>query len=88
MADHAPTTLDGNAIAGLLAEVFGREMTTATGTCAACGASGQVGAFVVYVQAPGIVARCPACSAVLMVLVAIRGVTCVDLRGMASLEMR
>jgi hypothetical protein len=85
MADTAATTFDGNAIAGQLMDVFGREMTTAMGTCATCGASGQVGALVVYLRAPGTVARCPACSAVLMVLVAIRGVTCVDLRGMASL---
>ena len=31
--------LDGNAIAGLLQEVFGTEMTTALGMCATCGAS-------------------------------------------------
>ena len=30
--------LDGNAIGGLLHEVFGTEMTAAEGTCAACGA--------------------------------------------------
>jgi Family of unknown function (DUF6510) len=28
--------LDGNAIAGLLFDAFGREMTTAAGTCARC----------------------------------------------------
>ena len=31
--------LDGNAIGGLLHDVFGTEMTTATGTCANCGAA-------------------------------------------------
>jgi Family of unknown function (DUF6510) len=30
--------LDGNAIAGLLQEVFAVQMTTAIGTCAGCGA--------------------------------------------------
>jgi len=30
-------TLDGNAIGGLLHEVFGTEMTAAVGTCANCG---------------------------------------------------
>jgi hypothetical protein len=34
--------LDGNAIAGTLAEVFGGEMTTAIGVCAHCGARGPV----------------------------------------------
>jgi hypothetical protein len=78
--------LDGNAIGGLLLDVFGAEMTTATGVCAGCGAARQVAEFVVYVQAPGTVVRCRDCSGVLMVLVEIRGVICVDLRGLAELE--
>ena len=86
MADVAATTLDGNALAGLLADVFGEEMTTATGTCAGCGVSSEVARFVVYTRGPGAVARCPACSSVLMVLVTRREVTCVDLRGLAALE--
>ena len=81
------TALDGNAIAGVLADVFGEEMTCATGTCASCGASAEVGTFVVYARAPGTVARCPACGSVLMVLVTVRAVTCVDLRGLAALDM-
>ena len=36
--------LDGNAVAGLLQEVFAVEMTTAVGTCGGCGASEAVGA--------------------------------------------
>jgi len=36
--------LDGNAIAGLLQEVFAAEMTTAIGICGDCGAAGPVGA--------------------------------------------
>ena len=77
--------LDGNAIAGQLVEVFGAELTTATGVCASCGASGVVAELVVYVQAPGTVVRCRSCGGVLMVLVTARGVTCVDLRGLADL---
>jgi Family of unknown function (DUF6510) len=77
--------LDGNAIGGKLHEVFGTEMTTATGTCAACGASAQVAEFTVFLQAPGTVARCRTCSAVLMVIVTARGMNCVDLRGLAEL---
>jgi hypothetical protein len=80
--------LDGNAIAGVLLEVFGAEMTTATGTCAACGATAQVAEFAVYVRAPGTVVRCRTCDNVLLVLATIRGVTCVDLRGLAALERR
>jgi hypothetical protein len=78
--------LDGNAIAGELADVFGAEMTTAIWVCASCGATGRVAEVVVYLRAPGIVARCPGCGSVLIVLLRRRGLTCVDLRGLAELE--
>jgi len=78
--------LDGNAIAGLLYEVFGTEMTVATGVCAYCGNEGPVGELVVYNRAPGTVARCPTCVNVLMVLVERRGVTCIDLGGLEKLD--
>jgi hypothetical protein len=77
--------LDGNALGGLLIEVFGAEMTTATGTCAHYGAVAQVAELVVYLEAPGTVARCRTCESVLMVVVEKRGIKCVDLRGLASL---
>ena len=77
--------LDGNAIGGLLIEVFGTEMTTATGTCGSCGSVRQVAEFAVYRPGLGTVVRCRACEAILMTFVQIRGVTCVDLLGLASL---
>src|SRR5262245_10442877 len=40
--------LDGNAVAGLLQEVFAVEMTTALETCDGCGATAPVGAVHVY----------------------------------------
>ena len=66
MADE--THLDGNALAGLLVEVFGREMTAAVGCCGGCGARNAVGALLVYRAGLGDVVRCPACSAVLLVI--------------------
>jgi uncharacterized protein DUF6510 len=78
--------LDGNAIAGLLFDVFGREMTTATGSCVTCGATGHVAEFEVYLRAPGTVVRCRSCRNVLMVFVTVRGITCVDVRGLAELK--
>ncbi len=77
--------LDGNAIGGLLLDVFGAEMTAATGVCAGCGATGPVAELVVYLQAPGTVVRCRDCTSVLMVVVDVRGTMCVDLRGLADL---
>jgi hypothetical protein len=78
--------LDGNAIGGMLYDVFGAEMTMATGVCANCGTTGPVAETVVYLQAPGTVVRCRSCLSIMMVVVDIRGVKCVDLRGLVSLE--
>ena len=78
--------LDGNAIGGLLQEIFGTEMTAAIGTCASCGAARPVAECVVYNRAPGTVVRCRTCSGLLMVIVHARGMNCVDLRGLAVLQ--
>jgi hypothetical protein len=80
------STLDGNAIGGLLQEIFGTEMTTAIGTCANCGATGQIAETVVYRRAPGIVMRCRTCTAVLAVMTRRGEMNCVDLQGLATLE--
>ena len=77
--------LDGNAIAGLLRVIFGSEMTAAVGTCVTCGSASVLAEMVVYLQAPGTVARCPVCGNIMMVFVRRRELTCVDLRGMADL---
>jgi hypothetical protein len=78
--------LDGNAIAGLLQDVFGTELTTAAGVCAHCGARGLVAECVVYVGGPGAVVRCRTCSGLLMVVVEVRGMRCVDVTGLDALE--
>ena len=79
--------LDGNAIGGLLAEIFNMEMTTAEGTCGGCGAINAVGRVDVYVNAPGTVVRCPACGQVLMRIVRGRGRYWIDLSGIRCLEL-
>jgi Family of unknown function (DUF6510) len=84
--DDADATLDGNAIGGLLASVFGAEMTTAVGTCGSCGSITMVAELPVYLTEIGTVVRCRSCQSVLMVFTEIRGVTCVDLMGLASLS--
>jgi hypothetical protein len=80
--------LDGNAAAGILSEVFTAEMTTATGTCASCGASNAFGAAQLYAQAPGAVLRCPSCTAMLMCVVRFPGGgMVVDLSGLQRIRM-
>jgi hypothetical protein len=53
--------LDGNAVAGVLAEIFTFEITTARAACASCGAAGEVGSQMAYVSEIGTVVRCSAC---------------------------
>ncbi len=78
--------VDGNAIGGLLIDVFGADMTAAGTICAACGATRPVAELVVYRWAPGTVVRCRTCGAVLMVFVKAHGVIGVDLSGLANME--
>ena len=58
--------LDGNAAAGLLSELFVPDLTAARATCAGCGASGAVGALLVYAHGMGTVMRCPNCEGVVL----------------------
>jgi uncharacterized Zn finger protein len=76
--------VDGNAVAGLLHDVFGTEMTEATGTCANCGAIAQVGAVHVF-RSAGVVLRCPQCGSVLAKIVQRQTRACVDLSGLRAL---
>ena len=87
MAAVDMSALDGNAIGGLLLEVFGTEMTTAFGICANCGSRRQVAEAVVYLRAPGTVVRCRDCAAVLMAITRIRNMNCVDLTGLSDLAV-
>jgi predicted RNA-binding Zn-ribbon protein involved in translation (DUF1610 family) len=80
--------LDGNAAGGLLGEIFAWEMTTAVSTCASCGATGAVATVEVYVRAPGMVLRCPACGGVLLRAVRDDGRVWLDARGISCLELR
>jgi hypothetical protein len=73
--------VDGNAIGGLLIDVFGRDATDASGQCRHCGAENYVGALHVY-RAAGLVVRCPSCHALLMTFVQARGEVWVDLGGL------
>ena len=78
--------LDGNAIGGLLLEVFGTDLTAAQTICATCGATAVVAETVVYLRAPGTVVRCRTCGSVLMIIAQIRVIRCVDLSGMTALD--
>lgn len=85
MDDYA---LDANAVAGMLAEVFGKEMTAADSQCAHCGNRAQVGTFRVYdMVGPGIILRCSTCTEIVIRLVRRPdGTFLVDASGMVELK--
>ena len=82
-----PRTLDGNAIGGVLLELFGVELTAAPCTCGGCGAREELARLDVYVDCPGVVVRCRHCEAVMITIVQGPERTRVDLSGTRGLEL-
>jgi hypothetical protein len=80
----AAIPLDGNAIAGVLAEVFACEMTVAVVTCGGCGAAAPVGAVRVFGGAMGAILRCATCDTAVLRLARTPRGTWLDLRGARS----
>ena len=59
-------TVDANAIGGMLAGLFGADVTGSQGQCAHCHTVSVMGTMRVYMRGPGVVVRCPACAQVVM----------------------
>jgi uncharacterized protein (DUF983 family) len=80
--------LDGNGAAGKLREVFALEMTGARGRCGSCGNVGRLADARAFLDAPGVVMRCRACEAVLLVLVRGEGRYWLGAQGLSWLELQ
>jgi hypothetical protein len=76
---------DGNAIAGLLEEIFGRDMTDAQRACASCGSRRHVGAHRLH-RGAGLVLRCPVCDDVAACIATLPDGYAVSIRGTWLLE--
>ena len=87
MSLHTYDYLDGNAAAGELSKIFTMDVTAAEGQCAHCGAIKRFAEAHLYMQCPGIVARCAACEHVLLRFVNVRQRVFLDLRGMTYLRL-
>lgn len=77
--------LDGNAIAGLLEQVFDAEITTALRICQSCGTRSAIGSHRAY-RGAGIVLRCPACCDLAVVVALLPDRSRVWLAGEWTLE--
>jgi hypothetical protein len=79
--------VDGNALGGLLHDLFGREVTHQLGCCDRCGAVRPVASLLVY-RGPGAVLRCPRCGTVLIVAVSSPAGTRLGFGALRWLEFR
>jgi hypothetical protein len=79
--------LDGNAAAGLLADCFRFDLTTAVIICAGCGTEGPLGAYPVYGMPLGAVIRCASCDGVVARVAETHGRIWLDLRGTKSMRI-
>jgi Family of unknown function (DUF6510) len=87
MTSHNYDYLDGNAAAGELSKAFAMDVTAAEGQCAHCGATKRFAEAHLYMQCPGVVARCAVCEHVLLRLVSARQRVFLDVRGMTYLSL-
>jgi hypothetical protein len=79
--------VDGNALAGVLSQVFRFEPTTARGRCASCGTIAVLAEGMVYGGEQGLVLRCHSCDGVLLVAVPDGEVIRLQLRGIGWLQL-
>lgn len=79
--------LDGNAAAGELSKIFAIDITAAQGKCAHCGAIRRFAEAHLYMQCPGVVARCCVCEHILLRLANVRQQVFLDVRGITYLVM-
>jgi hypothetical protein len=84
---NAALMLDGNAVAGQLQQIFGREMTTAVARCASCSSDSAVGALIAFTRGPGVVLRCPACLIAVARIVQTPSAIYLDARGASYLRL-
>ena len=79
--------LDGNAAAGELSKIFAIDVTSAEGQCAHCGTKKRFAEARLYMQCPGVVARCCVCEHVLLRLANVRQGVFLDMRGMTYVSL-
>lgn len=87
MTDANDLRLDGNAAAGVLADIFGVEMTVSWTVCASCGDHHAVGRLTAYMHGMGLVLRCPSCGNVQIKIGTVPQSYRIDLRGVRTLEL-
>ncbi|MCD2441287.1 DUF6510 family protein [Agromyces sp. SYSU K20354] len=79
--------VDGNALAGPLAEFFSFDVTMAVAKCEGCGSIAELARAMVYASDAGTVVRCGSCGQVLMTLVESEDRAWIRFTGMGAIEV-
>jgi hypothetical protein len=79
--------VDGNALAGQLADVFAFDATMASTRCAGCGTVSVLATAMVYMDAMGTVARCADCETVLLTVVTHEDRTWLTTPGLSAIQV-
>jgi len=83
------TLVDGNALAGRLADLLGWDATASEVRCTHCGFAGLIATAAVYASAMGVVVRCRTCDAVLLTVVdGAGGRAWLGMPGLSAIEIR
>ena len=61
-AENAAVVVDGNAAAGMLADVFAGDVTSIVGVCAGCGSIAPLAEAVVEIDEVAAIIRCRGCT--------------------------
>ena len=81
------THLDGNSLAGPLAQFFAFDVTMAVALCEGCGTRDELARAMVYPSGAGTVVRCGTCDQVLMTLVESEDRAWIRFAGMGAIEV-
>ena len=84
----AERRLDGNAVAGALAELFAVDVVPADCTCAHCGRTRPVAQYDLYADSPALVLRCAGCTGVVLRYSSAGGRIRLDMSGTRLLVLR
>lgn len=80
--------VDGNSLAGPLADFFTFDVTTATARCNGCGSISELARAMVYRSGAGTVVRCGSCDQVLATLVEAGDRAWIGFSGVSAIEVR
>jgi hypothetical protein len=86
-ADNAAVVVDGNAAAGMLADVFAGDVTSIVGVCGGCGSIAPLAEAVVEIDEVAAIIRCRRCTHTLVTVLQAQGGTRIVIGTLRELDV-